>query len=348
MLPDCKSFLAEDPQHSSGFRVRSTQCVSISFKLLDGDTRTLKMMIDEVRTTGAALASLLQSMARNDLDFDGLILGRYERRTKSTLHDDRAEETFDSLEACITSFQSFASVCSFYDPAGQIIGEKLAALVLEQQETVLGWFVSRRAVWAKPSARDSAVCAHLPVCLARLQPQTDDKPLLFGVFTAGEEHSGATLGFQQRLYQQLPTQQSSSNGNSSSGAANTGAAPFPVNRLRPVPMRIANLGSARGARIERGYEPMAPVAGLPRVVPPVPVSKESTKHSDGPSSGARDPLVLPESELQQLAVADVQRQVAGVEALYKALISQVSLLEAEAEKKAVQRDSMLAEIDAIT
>ncbi len=54
-------------------------------------------------------------------------------------------------------------------------GEKLAALVMEQQETVLGWFVSRRAVWAKPSARDSAVCAHLPVCLARLQPQTADK-----------------------------------------------------------------------------------------------------------------------------------------------------------------------------
>ena len=45
--------------------------------------------------------------------------------------------------------------------------------------------------------------------------------------------------------------------------------------------------------------------------------------SAGVSSGARDPLVLPEKELQQLAVADVQRQVAGVEALYQALISQV-------------------------
>lgn len=50
--------------------------------------------------------------------------GRYERRTKSTLHDDRAEETSDILEACITSFQSFASVCTFYDPAGQIIGKR--------------------------------------------------------------------------------------------------------------------------------------------------------------------------------------------------------------------------------
>ncbi|CAL8462047.1 g1578 [Coccomyxa elongata] len=303
------------------------------------------MEFDGVRTPGAALASLLQSMARNDLDFDGLILGRYERRTKSTLHDDRAEETSDSLEACITSFQSFASVCSFYDPAGQIIGEKLAALVLEQQDAVLGWFVSRRAVWAKPSARDSAVCAHLPACLARLQPQTADKPLLFGVFTAGEEHSGATLGFQQRLYQQLPTQDSSS----SSGAANTGAAPFPVNRLRPVPMRIANLGSARGARTERGYEPMAPVAGLPPIAPPIPASKESTtRQSGGASTVARHPVALPDKELQQIAVADVQRQVAGVEALYKALVSQVSLLEGEAEKKAVRRDSMLAEIDAIT
>lgn len=301
-----------------------------------------------MRTTGPALASLLQSMARNDLDFDGLLLGRYERRTTSTLHDDRAEETSDSLEACITSFQSFASVCSFYDPAGLIIGEKLAALVLEQQETVLGWFVSRRAVWAKPSARDSAVCAHLPVCLANLQQQTADRPLLFGVFTAGEEHSGATLGFQHRLYQQLPSENSSSNGSSSNGAANTGAAPFPVNRLQLVPMRIANLGLARGARTERGYEPMAPVAGLSCVMPPVPISKESTKESDGTKNGARTAKLLPDQELQQLAVADVQRQVTGVEALYKALISQVSFLEGEAEKKAAKRDSMLAEIDTLS
>lgn len=36
------------------------------------------MEIDGVRTAGAALASLLQSMARNDLDFDGLILGEHQ------------------------------------------------------------------------------------------------------------------------------------------------------------------------------------------------------------------------------------------------------------------------------
>ena len=38
--------------------------------------RCYKMEIDGVRTTGAALASVLQSMARNYLDFDGLILGK--------------------------------------------------------------------------------------------------------------------------------------------------------------------------------------------------------------------------------------------------------------------------------
>lgn len=41
----------------------------------------------------------------------------------SLMHDDRAEENSESLEARISSFQSFASVCSFYNPAGQIDGE---------------------------------------------------------------------------------------------------------------------------------------------------------------------------------------------------------------------------------
>ena len=102
------------------------------------------------------------------------------------------------------------------------------------------------------------------------------------MFTAGEEHSGATLGFQQRMFQQLPAQNSSSNERGSENStANTGAAQFPENRLRPVPMRIANLGSARGARTERGYEPMAPVAGLSRVEAPVIFLKESMGHSEG-------------------------------------------------------------------
>lgn len=46
------------------------------FALLNGNTSTLIMEIDKVSTPGAALASLLQSMSRNDLDFDGLILGK--------------------------------------------------------------------------------------------------------------------------------------------------------------------------------------------------------------------------------------------------------------------------------
>lgn len=54
-----------------------------------------------------------------------------------------------------------------------IAGEKLAELVHGREETVLGWFVSRRDVSAIPSMRDRAVSAALPVSLARLQPQAE-------------------------------------------------------------------------------------------------------------------------------------------------------------------------------
>ena len=51
-------------------------------------------------------------------------------------------------------------------------GEKLARLVVGRAQTVLGWFVSRRAVWLTPSLRDRAVCEALPSCLERLQAQS--------------------------------------------------------------------------------------------------------------------------------------------------------------------------------
>ena len=40
---------------------------------------------------------------------------------------------------------------------------------------VLGWFMSRRAVWMIPSLRDRAVCEALPQCLERLQPQSTSR-----------------------------------------------------------------------------------------------------------------------------------------------------------------------------
>ena len=45
---------------------------------------------------------------------------------------------------------------------------------------------------------------------------------------------------------------------------------------------------------------------------------------DCSSKGGAGPMALSEQELQHIAVADVERQVAGVEAVYKALMSQVT------------------------
>lgn len=44
---------------------------------------------------------------------------------------------------------------------------------------------------------------------------------------------------------------------------------------------------------------------------------------DSRSKAGAGPVALSEKELQHIAVADVERQVAGVEAVYKALMSQV-------------------------
>ena len=54
-------------------------------------------------------------------------------------------------------------------------GEKLASLVVGRSQTVLGWFVCRRDLWATPSLRDRAVCEALPSCLDRLQPQRKER-----------------------------------------------------------------------------------------------------------------------------------------------------------------------------
>ena len=106
------------------------------------------------------------------------------------------------------------------------------------------------------------------------------RPMLFGVFTAGEDHNGATLGFQQRLYQQLPQQEESYKAASGSSTA-ASEVPPPQQRPQPVPMRIITLGSLQGARTDRAYEQLSPVAGLPPVPPPVLVSSEKRHQSNG-------------------------------------------------------------------
>ncbi len=101
--------------------------------------------------------------------------------------------------------------------------------------------------------------------------------MLFGVFTAGEDHNGATLGFQHRMFQQLPQQE----GDSVAASAEASGFPPPRHRPWPVPMRIINLGSLRGGRADRDYEPLAPVAGLSPVERAVPIPKDERQLSNG-------------------------------------------------------------------
>lgn len=71
------------------------------------------------------------------------------------------------------------------------------------------------------------------------------RPLVFAIFRSFTDHNGASLSFEQRFFQQLPPASTSE----------------PA-RLVATPMAVTNLGAAKGSR---AYEPLAPVAGLPRV-----------------------------------------------------------------------------------
>lgn len=93
--------------------------------------------------------------------------------------------------------------------------------------------------------------AHSACCMRR--------PLLLGIFRRSPDHNGASISFDQRFFQQLPL-------TTSSGASSLQHAPV---RLSPVSLSVTNLGATRGTR---AYEPLASVAGLPRVLAAFPPS----------------------------------------------------------------------------
>ena len=78
---------------------------------------------------------------------------------------------------------------------------------VEQGEQVLGWFVHRAGPKHNASARERTVTAGLAAHMP------DGMPVLFGVLYVFGEHGGATITFEQKIYEQvvllkLQTQQS--------------------------------------------------------------------------------------------------------------------------------------------
>ncbi|CAK0783615.1 hypothetical protein CVIRNUC_006814 [Coccomyxa viridis] len=274
------------------------------------------MPLDLLKTSGPALASLFQSMSINEEDFDGLIFGQYEDSQTSVVTDDAADEMSIQRVARIASFVSFTSVCSFYDAAGRIDGEKLASLVVGRSQTVLGWFICRRDLWATPSIRDRAVCEALPSCLDRLQPQRKERPMLYGIMSATADRARATHSFQQKFYQVQSTASCSQPNKVDLGDPSTG--------LSPIQLTISNLGAARQTR---SYEALTPVASLPPVHLQLPGRPEN-----GELQKPKDPI-MQHGKLERIADFS-QQQLGSMETVCNAFLAQVASITSQLVEKA--------------
>ncbi|KAF5750778.1 BRCA1-A complex subunit Abraxa [Tripterygium wilfordii] len=116
----------------------------------------MEHQLQKIAISGPTLTSLLQRFSASPADIDGLLFGRVTLVTP-TLTDDSASASSDHphLIATITSFLSFNSALSFYDPLGNL------RLGPNQYQNLLGWFSARRRSALRPSMRELSVSSSL-------------------------------------------------------------------------------------------------------------------------------------------------------------------------------------------
>ena len=191
------------------------------------------------------------------------------------------------------------------------------------------------------------------------------RPLLFGVFKDSPEHNGASISFDKRLFQQLPVR------DPSAASKLQHASP---NRLAPVSLSVTNLGASKGSR---AYEPLASVAGLPRVLsafppspspesrllggahdcfrcgvwdqPPVTQDSQSLAFpcAGGDASESEGPDAPSGTALQGISGTDVRIQARGVEALYNTMLVSAANLCETLRGRAEEIEVLRKEIDAV-
>lgn len=163
------------------------------------------------------------------------------------------------------------------------------------------------------------------------------RPLLFGVFKDSPDHNGASISFEKRFFQQIP----------STAPSSASKLQHASSRLVPVSLSVTNLGATKGTR---AYEPLASVAGLPRVPAAFPLppefmprggqggkAKAKKEHSNAPSGAM----------LQGISGTDVQVQAKGVEALYNHLLVNAANLCEDLRGRAEEVEVLRKEVDAM-
>eukprot|EP01026_Neomeris_dumetosa_P056152 TRINITY_DN5130_c0_g1_i10.p2 TRINITY_DN5130_c0_g1~~TRINITY_DN5130_c0_g1_i10.p2 ORF type:complete len:232 (-),score=18.00 TRINITY_DN5130_c0_g1_i10:459-1154(-) len=72
-----------------------------------------------------------------------------------------------------------------------------------QRQSILGWFVYRGGKM-QASARENATCYNMVRSLIKIQTQSNNWPLIFGIMQKTRENGGATISLQHRFFQAAP------------------------------------------------------------------------------------------------------------------------------------------------
>ncbi|XVF55022.1 hypothetical protein PTKIN_Ptkin06aG0003000 [Pterospermum kingtungense] len=119
------------------------------------------LILQKIAISGPTLASMIQRLNSSSADLDGLLFGHLTSIAPSTLSDDSSLTPPDSqLVATISGFLSFPSLLSFYDSHGRVDPSQLTHTHLNNQ-SLIGWFSSRRKTPLRPSMRESSVTRSL-------------------------------------------------------------------------------------------------------------------------------------------------------------------------------------------
>ncbi len=218
-------------------------------------------------------------------------------------------------------------------------GAKLAAITAGAPGQPIGWFMHRPGTPQHPSLREALVTASLQQWLAQQQQQQQTSsshatsgssssraapsvgqsspqlpPVVFGVIGSGEDHAGATITLQYRMFQAIaaPSPASSTD---STGTSRAG--------LQPLQLQTLNLGRSLGHHADAGS------------------SSSSSMGFEGATFGAALDAAPPEEAqqlLRQLEAAAAAQQVGAIEGVYGALLRRL-------EGLATEVGGQMAEVD---
>lgn len=150
---------------------------------------------------GATLAQIMHDFGSVEGDCDGLLFGRLQHQTTSSMQDDSAGPaiTHEQITARVTGYFCSGRVQSFYDATGRVNHSKLSNIVRERQgrgeDPPIGWYLGRRNSSLCPSMRETAVTAYLRSgVVAPPAAEEDDAAPLASLSKSNAAQAGSASG----------------------------------------------------------------------------------------------------------------------------------------------------------